>query len=1160
MGVPAFFRWLTEKYPKILTDVLEERHSCTADGVVIPPDATNPNPSGLECDNLYIDMNGIIHPCAHPENGPQPKTEEEMFVNVCNYVDRLFYAARPRKLLYLAIDGVAPRSKCNQQRARRFRTAQEVREHLQLQKEVATNDDDETSIPLSKLLPGEGDRPWDSNVITPGTPFMVQLASFLRFYIRTRISTHPAWKQIRVIFSDASIPGEGEHKIMAHIRQQRAQPGYDPNVVHVLHGLDADLIMLALATHEAHFYILREEVVFGRKGAERLAQQRAASGFAMEQRLLDEQSSQELQENKTTTLQRLSIPVLREYLRAEFASLEQVPFAKNTNKEVSFERVIDDFVFLCFFVGNDFLPHLPSLDIRDGALDFLINVYKRILPSLGDYITNHGGEVNLSHVDVILAEVGAIEDHVFTMRHQTEQAEMQRRKSRKRPSSNSKDAPPPPLRAGKAARVLQNAEQRNTTNSNGNLDEFGRSVQPLVRKLSAAERTINAFKSNPTTSTNGNHKIEAATNEENAKVASELKASLFLKPKNTNLEEDRVVSDTKEVVSESVTINEEEEEEVVDSLDDDIKAASDSEEELDNEAVEKAKLKLKMRVKQLEQQKLDELSQNVKDNVRLHEKGWKDRYYSDKFKADDIEGNGGRENLYRSYVMGLVWVMKYYYSGVCSWRWYYPFHYAPFASDLKNIERFSIDCQSFEISEPFAPVEQLMAVLPSDSSHAVPKASRWLMIDPESPIIDFYPKDVPTDPNGKAMPWLWVVLLPFIDEKRLLDAMKPTMEKWSAQEQLCNSRGLDDGYLYVHLEHPLAERLLELKKKKGKRSLGDPARWGGFSGSLRDPLSNEQIDPNELVPPPKCAALQGEGFGNFASSVLKNMCLCAAFTEPPKRPHKSIMLMGAAPPLPALEATDFVTRRPRLNFGGVTIANLGEYSLDNPNFGGRGYGHGAVRSGQQSSHIRHQISPAGGGHPLFQPARSSTIQAYQMQPQGYIPMQPQYNLPQGPQFQPSYNLPYGNQPYVAGVNQFLQQQQIPFPPTRNGNRQQQGNQTGTTNQRNRNNPTNTTQQQLASTGSFHQQMQHGGYNLRQQEYQQPVQSSQPIQFQQTGFPASSVGGSSGYSFSRNGQGRQWQTQPTVPQPPPPVNPSLMNSLRSQLASTLNNNRKARGNE
>ena len=79
--------------------------------------------------------------------------------------------------------------------------------------------------------------------------------------------------------------------------------------------------------------------------------------------------------------------------------------------------------------------------------------------------------------------------------------------------------------------------------------------------------------------------------------------------------------------------------------------------------------------------------------------------------------------------------------------------------------------KSFELNTPFNPVEQLMAVFPSDSSHAIPKEARWLMMDPESPIIDFYPKDVPVDPNGKAMPWLWVVLLPFIEEERLLGAL-----------------------------------------------------------------------------------------------------------------------------------------------------------------------------------------------------------------------------------------------------------------------------------------------------------------------------------------------------------------------------------------------------
>ena len=139
MGVPKFYRWLSERYPQI--------NQMISDNILLP-----------EIDNLYLDMNGIIHACTHPNDDSTASTLtlREMMLAIFRYIDRMVTEiAKPQKLLFMAIDGVAPRAKLNQQRARRFRAAQDRIESVAKARDRGEVIDE--------------DAIFDSNCITPGT-------------------------------------------------------------------------------------------------------------------------------------------------------------------------------------------------------------------------------------------------------------------------------------------------------------------------------------------------------------------------------------------------------------------------------------------------------------------------------------------------------------------------------------------------------------------------------------------------------------------------------------------------------------------------------------------------------------------------------------------------------------------------------------------------------------------------------------------------------------------------------------------------------------------------------------------------------------------------------------------------------------------------------
>jgi len=302
---------------------------------------------------------------------------------------------------------------------------------------------------------------------------------------------------------------------------------------------------------------------------------------------------------------------------------------------------------------------------------------------------------------------------------------------------------------------------------------------------------------------------------------------------------------------------------------------------------------------ELLEKKNDREDEMEADNIRLGEIGWKERYYDTKMGSHDL--NSRRKvvrGMVEEFIRGLLWVCKYYYEGCCSWGWFYPYHYAPFATDMVDLELISTE---FELGKPFKPFDQLMGVLPAASAHALPPAFYPLMTDEDSPIIDFYPKHFDLDMNGKRFAWQAVALLPWIDADRLLTETRNLDCTLTPEEANRNTINIE--LLYAHEQLSISKCMLKIANVASKIDDEDIRE----KCALKIPAADADGACGEVLPlktsDGDCCPKQIESPMMREENINENRVVCARYrlgtTKVPPR-----LLEGTVLPKPILDQSD----------------------------------------------------------------------------------------------------------------------------------------------------------------------------------------------------------------------------------------------------------------
>ena len=318
----------------------------------------------LKVDNLYLDCNSIIYDVFNKMdfNNLTENVAKSIINNVILKIEYYISIINPSKTVIIAFDGVAPRAKLDQQRSRRYKSWYQN----EINKMIYKNNKEDA---------------WNTTAITPGTKFMAELND--RISKHFNINSFDRLNVLEIFVSGSNIVGEGEHKLFDFIRKNLQKHSIETTIIY---GLDADLIMLSI-NHLSicpNIYLFRETPHF----------------------IQSIDNSLEPEANYF-----LDIPELTKSIVKNMNNDRELTLEQQKNK-------VFDYIFLCFFLGNDFLPHFPAINIRSGGVDKLLNAYKATIGETNGYITD-GNIINWNNLRKVVTFLADLEEDFIIKEHRS---------------------------------------------------------------------------------------------------------------------------------------------------------------------------------------------------------------------------------------------------------------------------------------------------------------------------------------------------------------------------------------------------------------------------------------------------------------------------------------------------------------------------------------------------------------------------------------------------------------------------------------------------------------------------------------------------------------------------------------------------------------------